>query len=289
MNAILLRTVTIILCLVLIGLLQNKIEAVEDNNDTTKLLYVPDIRVLHGLMLGDDAVAADLLWLRSIFYIASYHDHDAHDSEENHTRHEHEHEHDTHEHKDDSDQSNGEMDFLKNASVQNLLFSNEHSSEAMHLSKLLNMVTDLDSLFVTPFFEGALTLGLVFGRYDEALELLNKGIIALPDSWEMYYYSGFIKLFYLNDMNGSSDDMINAAMKPNVPPIVVQQAAAIKVGLGQREMVIEFLKTLYETTENGDLKEKIENMLAVYDLGMPKAPIDKKDIGDSLDSMLNNL
>lgn len=37
------------------------------------------------------------------------------------------------------------------------------------------------------------------------------------------------------------------------------------------------------------MREKIENMLAVYKDGKPKAPIKKRDIGDSLDSLLDKL
>ena len=151
------------------------------------------------------------------------------------------------------------------------------------------MVTDLDPRFKTPYFKGALNLGLAFGRFDEALELLSKGIRAVPDRWEMFYYCGFIKLFYLNDKESASDDLVKAALKPDAPPIVVQQAAAIKVGLGQKELAVAFLQTLYETTENEDMKEKIENMLKVYVKGKPKAPIIKKDISDTLDSLLQTL
>ncbi len=277
--------ISISVCLIFIGFLQARIETDLEDNDVSSLLFVPDIKVLHGLTLGDDAVAADLLWLRSIFYIASFHDHAEHATKENHSDHYHDSDHKNI----DGEQEFADVDLGQNAGVKNLLFSDEHRNEAVHLSRLLNIVTDLDSTFVTPYFEGALNLGLVFGRYDEALDLLSKGIIAVPNRWEMYYYRGFIKLFYLNDKIGASDDMIEAAAKPNAPPIIVQQAAAIKVGLGQTEMVIEFLRTLYETTESDDMREKIENMLAVYDYGKPKAPVKKKDIGSSLDSLLREL
>jgi hypothetical protein len=228
MKATLLKAFFIVICLILIVVLQNRIEAVEDDNDTTNLLYVPDIRVLHGLMLGDDAVAADLLWLLSIFYMASFHNHHAHGTEKNHI----EHDKDVGEKKYDSAQSFHNIDFGENIAVKKLLFSNEHRNDAIHLTKLLNMVTDLDSTFVTPYYEGAINLGLEFGRIDEAIELLNKGIRAVPEQWEMYYYSGFIKLFYLNDKSGAADDMIKAAIRPNAPPNVVQQAAAFKVWAG---------------------------------------------------------
>lgn len=283
--------------------LQEKVEsAVKANVSRQELLYVPSERMLHWMALGDDATAADLLWLRSIFYIAGFHDEVCHQCGFHHHEDDphvevHHHDHSQPEAEDSTQTSieKGyhlfqETDFRDIHEVRNLLFGNLKSEYAKHLYKLLDTSTNLDSLFAIPYYEGAMNLGLNFGRYDEAIALIEKGRKALPNRWEMYYYSGFIKLFYLNDKENAALDLRLAALKPNAPLIVVQHAAAVQVGAGMTEMALEFLRTLHDLTGDDYMKKKIEDMLAVYGAGMPAAPVPvKKDMGKLLDSLFIEL
>ncbi len=283
----------ILLTSILIGLsllvqIQNRIDVIEVSPDRElELLWVPDIRVVHGLALGDDNTAADMLWLRSIFYIAEQHPELAHHhGEECPICHDHFHKGEAHSHDfdhehhhrveetatpTDSEVSDEELpdnydplDFRHNRSLKNLLQYDVDSGKALHLYRLLNTVTDLDPMFAMPYFEGAMNLGLFEGRYNEAIKLIDKGVEALPDRWEMHYYRGFLRLFYMNDKAGAMSDIQTAALKPDAPIIVVQLAAALQVGLGHVDMALEFLQSIYEITDDPAMRDKIRNMLEVY-------------------------
>lgn len=278
--------------------LQSRIEAVEKGPGAElELLWVPDIRVVHGLALGDDNTAADMLWLRSIFYLAEQHpelDHHHHHGEECPVCHggsfggeKHTHTADNEGHSlphvhnnsiegkifgdpdttitDEEISGNYDpLDFRHNRSLKTLLLYDVNSGKSLHLYRLLNTATDLDPMFASVYYQGAMNLGMIEGRYNEALKLINKGIKARPDRWEMHYYRGFIRLFYLNDKAGAAIDIQTAALKPDAPVIVVQLAAALQVGIGNVDMALEFLRSLIEVTDDPVMREKIHNMLEVY-------------------------
>ena len=272
----------IIIGIVAILKLQARVEAVESEaREDLELLYIPDQRVLHGLALGDDNTAADLLWIRSIFYIAAYHNHYCphcshthdHDGEHDHKNADHH----QHEDTDPGTLTSGEsstqdtlkfadIDFRQVEAIRKTLCLDDVRTEQKQLSRLLNTVTNLDPMFVTPYYEGAVNLSLIGGRYEEAIQLINKGISHRQDRWELYYFRGFLHLFYLNDKEGAARDIQTAAMLPNAPIIIIKLAASINVGLNRRELALEFLRTLYEETGDEGLKEKILGIITEYNL-----------------------
>jgi len=288
MNAAALRYNLVAALMLLVGLaglvgLQNLIERSDEPSDAIKsLLFIPDHRILHILALGDNALAADLLWVRSVFYIA------ANDLEEKQEEH----------YKDlrtkalvtaDTVKSTDPLqtDFRSNPTMHSLFFWNLNSEDLPQLLTLAETVTDLDPRFVTPYVHGAMNLGLFAGRYEEAIKLLDKGVRNCPDNWEPNYYRGFLRLFYLNDKAGAAADVTEAAKKTNAPTIVIQLAAALTVGAGEREQAIDFLRSLREVTDDEQLQKKIDDMLKVYGSNAKIAPRKQvNEIGRKLGTIL---
>ncbi len=289
-------------------LLQHRVEAIQEERAAqSELLYVPDWRVLHGLALGDDATAADLLWIRSVFYISAQRFHDAYHEYLGVPHHHHGHHHEKvhhHNHKLDHKDIHRtdskrpveqipdsvdflELDFRKHPLLQGSLYWNIGSEDGRYLYRMLDIVTRLDPHFITPYVQGAMNLALMAGRYEEALDLLEKGTVEQPDRWEMPYYRGFIRLFFQNNKVGAVEDIQDAALKPDAPIIVVQLAAALQIGIGRRDLAVRYLRTIYEITEDEKLKTKIRDMLRVYG-GGPKAGTTarKPQVGKMLDSLL---
>ena len=267
-------------------MLQQRVEAVQARKPVeSELLYVPDWRVLHGMALGDDAAAADLLWVRSVFYIA------AAGFEEK--------QEDIHGDIDRQVQAGisrpdtvrfQDMDFREEPLLRGGLYWNIGGDEVRYLHRLLEIVTHLDPRFVTPYVQGALNLALMAGRYEEALDILKRGMAARPDRWEMPYYRGFILLFFQNDKVGAVEDIQDAALKPGAPVIVVQLAAALQVGIGRRDLAIRYLQSIYKMTDDEKLKKKIEDMLQVYGAGMKVGgTVHQPQVGGKLDSLLMGL
>lgn len=236
------------------------------NEPGNELLYLPDRQLLHIAALGDDMTAADLMWLRGVFYVAAQGFEEKQEESYKHwfIR------------QAASAQSDTidfwHYDFRQHPVIQHMLLWNLGSEDARELSRLLDNVTRLDSLFATPYVQGGLNLALMAGRPEEALKLLDRGVQAMPDRWEMPYYRGFIKLFFLNDKAGALDDISLAAQKPGVLPVVVDLAAALKMGMGKRDLALDFLRSLYDLTNDQTLKKNIGDLLARYEaLDNPKS------------------
>lgn len=262
--------------------LQASLDHVAIREPGKELLYLPDSKVFHALALGDDAAAADIVWLRGVFYIAA---NDVEEKQEDYY----------HELKlktppavsENKPVSFTETDFRNDPILRRMFFWNLNSNDAPHLMNLAERVSDLDPRFVTPYIHAASNLAMFFGRYPEARAILDRGVINCPDDWEPLYHRGFLRLFYENDKQGAASDIRRAAMLPGAPTIVIQLAAALEVGVGNRDVAIEFLLSLRELTTDEVLKKKIDDMLAVYGKGSPIASNAKKnEIGKLIDSLL---
>ncbi len=287
---------TLAACLTLLIFLQSRMEKLHAVRfDFGELLWVPDARIPHILALGDDNTAADMLWIRSIFYVGAYHglshEHHQHaDGEPEHhhsgygrhlrehvEKHDHEHEHAVHDHNHDIEHTGehhtGErdtlsfhnVDFREIPIIRNTLKGYLEKDEALHMYHLFNVITDLDPMFATPYFQGAIYLLVMAGRWEDALVLLEKGIRNRPDRWEMYYFKGFVNLFYQNDKIAAANELKRAAMQKDAPGYVMKFAATLHAGLGDLETALEFLRTLTEITEDKEMKARIEKQIEAYE------------------------
>lgn len=83
-----------------------------------------------------------------------------------------------------------------------------------------------------------------------SIELLSKGITALPQSWLLQYYRGFMYFYFLNEHEKALADFRAAATKPNAHPTIAQ--------LAERLDRTTALQTLSETTDDSSLKSFLE-------------------------------
>ena len=276
----------------IISILQARMEKLKAVHlDFGELLWVPDWKIPHLLALGDDDSAADMLWIRSVFYVGAFHVHDHEHGHDHECDDEHchchygvhvEHENEAHEHDSTIDHDEAEhqlqsaslkpdsvnfmdLDLGQIPAIQKSLQGKLHRGDAAHMFHLFDVITNLDPQFATPYYQGAMYLSLMTGRWEEALKLLNKGAINRPDVWQIPFYKGFIKLFYQNDKFGAANELTRAALQKGAPRFVVQLAAALQAGIGRTEAAIEFLRTLMEITEDEELKKQIEETIELYE------------------------
>ncbi len=269
----------------IVAVLQDRMETLKSQYiDFGELLWVPDWKIPHILALGDDDTAADLLWVRSTFYVGAYHGHHGH-HHEGHDGHEghhsqyglHQDGHDGHNHERERGAHDAEsepappdsVDFMevdlgKIPFIRNSLKGHLGAQEAVHMYHLFDVVTDLDPLFATPYYQGAMYLLLMAGRWREAQNLLDKGARERPDRWEMPYFKGFVNLFYVNDKTAAVKQIRTAAAKRGAPAFVIRLAAALQYGFGGVDTALEFLRSLAEVTEDEQLKGQIEEIILKY-------------------------
>ncbi len=265
--------------------LQANLDTLTLRQPSADLLYLPDRRVIHALVLGDDATGADILWLRGVFYIAA---NDVEEKQERYfanltTK-------ATPASVGGRQVSYADADFRSDPRLKSIFYWNINSKDAPQLLNLVQRVTDLDPNFATPYVYAAMSLAMFYGRYAEAREIIDKGVINCSDKWEPLYHRGFLRLFYENDKIGAAEDIRHAALLPGVPTIVIQLAAALEVGAGNRDVAIDFLRSLREVTTDEVLMKKIDDMLNVYGSGMKvQKSINENQVGGFLDSLYNDL
>ncbi|MFC1556185.1 hypothetical protein ACFL67_03795 [candidate division KSB1 bacterium] len=130
-----------------------------------------------------------------------------------------------------------------------------------YLYDLLNTVTELDPYFHLPYTFGGLFLTLKYGRPDLSVELLKKGREFIKDSWHIPYYLGFNYYFYLNDPLKAAEYYMEAARFEDAPKEVISLARGILMNEGKRNMAIEFITGVKESTDNPDTKKEMEKLL----------------------------
>lgn len=123
------------------------------------------------------------------------------------------------------------------------------------MAELFDVVTTL-----SPKFSSAYQSGLVIlpgeGFKDEAIALGKKGQLALPNSWELPYYTGLVYHIYKKDYVAAAKEFEKAAEKPDALPITKYFAGIYYKEADQRELAYQIFKTVYETSKDEFVRER---------------------------------
>jgi TPR repeat protein len=105
------------------------------------------------------------------------------------------------------------------------------------------------------------------GQIDEAFHLLEFGYRHNPDRWELPYYLAFLHLFYRGDAATALSYLKEAMVKPDAPPFVESLSLALSHRLNKTELVVDYLRGLYSSTNDPDVRQRIVTVL--QKLGTP--------------------
>ena len=107
------------------------------------------------------------------------------------------------------------------------------------LYPLLDLTTSLDPHFTVAYYFGSLFLAEPPpggpGRPDQAIVLLEKGLEALPDRWELAQSIGFVHYWWLEDYDEAAAWFTRASEFPNAPIWMAPLAAVTMAEGGSRE------------------------------------------------------
>jgi hypothetical protein len=126
---------------------------------------------------------------------------------------------------------------------------------------LLDRVTTVDPHFLLPYIFGGVYVLMDTGDLDDAEALLKKGFRQNPDSWQMAFYLGWLSWAYRDDPAGSREYMIQAVGKPGCPPYVSSLLSGVTREADQVEITRSYLRSILESTENPDIRARIESVL----------------------------
>ena len=220
------------------------------------LLYLPKSNLLKILSFGHQETIADYLWIKTVLYLGRYHDiaeklasghREYHDKN---NKHEHHH-------------NGSERIFKQNihTMLDKILYSKLGKNYLIHLSPLLNTITDLNPYFIKPYEIAGYILPMETGEVKEGLRLIKKGIKYNPDNWQLYFWEGFIYLFYYDDYLKAIESFKIASRKPDCPSYVIKSLVALYQATDRTEMGIHFFEILVEQTEDEKLKKQILEVL----------------------------
>ena len=89
------------------------------------------------------------------------------------------------------------------------------------LYPLLDLTTTLDPYFTIAYRFGAIFLSEAApggpGRPDQAIQLLQKGLISQPHKWQYFHDIAFVHYWHLRDFKTAADWFQRAADQPNAP------------------------------------------------------------------------
>lgn len=133
------------------------------------------------------------------------------------------------------------------------------------LSHMCNLVIDLDPKAAHVYQFGAVMLSWELGAPDESNALLTKAMKALPDNWLFPYLRGFNYLFFFKDPVHAKDDLLLAASKPNVHPMVANLAAKQISDLDNPAVAEETLKDLFNASADPVVREVLREKIAALE------------------------
>jgi tetratricopeptide (TPR) repeat protein len=121
------------------------------------------------------------------------------------------------------------------------------------LEPLLDLTTTLDPHFLIAYRFGAIFLALAPpdgpGRPDQAIALLEKGVAANPQAWQLAHDIAFTHYLYTGDYQAAADWFRKAAAMPGAPEWIGPLAAATVARGGDRQGARQMLRELGNAQE----------------------------------------
>lgn len=134
------------------------------------------------------------------------------------------------------------------------------------LYPIIDLVTDLDKKFLSPYLFGGLALSLTGMHVDESILILKKAYKMDPTVWQTGFYLGFNYWYYLQEYDRAVEYTSKAASQPGAPSFISNLAANLYAESKRPDMAIDFLKNLKETTRDEDAKKDIDARIIVAEV-----------------------
>ncbi|MFP4417909.1 MAG: hypothetical protein ACLFSB_11610 [Chitinispirillaceae bacterium] len=154
--------------------------------------------------------------------------------------------------------------------IETILYFGSHvftDRQFPYLVSLVDAVTKLNPQFY-PAYEFA---GVIIPRYtdspDAARVILNRGInhVSTQRAYKLAFYLGWLYYNHYQDYALAGEYLALAASHPKAPPYLAGLAARAYTNAGERQTAVQFLRYLYDATENPSVRyaisEKLTGML----------------------------
>jgi len=148
-------------------------------------------------------------------------------------------------------------------SVQYLIIQGIYQKDSL-MYQYLDIVTSLDPRFEYPYLFANLILPR-FGSIDDARLLTERGISAIPSSWQIPFYLGVQYRVVSGDYEQALKYIKIAATKPNKPDFVDTLIAAYTLKSGDQVGARELFEVIYKTSTNEFVKQSAKGWIQQID------------------------
>ena len=115
------------------------------------------------------------------------------------------------------------------------------------IGHVMGIVGELDPQFTQPYVFGAFVLAQELRQPQRGIDLLEQGLAANPDSWELAFETGFLHYVCRHDYVAAAKYFTRASRMPNHPEYVERFAAFANQRSGNPEMAVLLWKRVLAT------------------------------------------
>jgi len=140
-------------------------------------------------------------------------------------------------------------------------FGSKHRANSKQyklLAPLLDITTPLDPHLIVAYQFGSTFLAQKppegAGQPEESVRLIEKGIRANPETWQLYYELGFLQYMELHDPAAAARTFERGSTIPHAHPFLKILAASMAQHAGERNLARMLWTTTYQTTEDSMIK-----------------------------------
>ena len=119
----------------------------------------------------------------------------------------------------------------------------------------LDVITTLDPQYAYAYYAGGVILGDLANRPDLSIRLLEKGVSANPDVWNIPFLLGYNHYFLLGDPAKGAEYIMQAARLPGGPSYLPGLATRMAAEAGNPDTALAFLEARLLETHDSEMRE----------------------------------
>jgi tetratricopeptide (TPR) repeat protein len=125
----------------------------------------------------------------------------------------------------------------------------------------LDVITTLDPQYANAYYTGGIILGDLANRPDLSIRLLERGVSANPDVWNIPFLLGYNYYFLLGDPAKGAEYIMKAASLPDGPAYLPGLATRIAAEAGSPNTALAFLEARMRETQDQEMREVLANRM----------------------------
>ena len=119
----------------------------------------------------------------------------------------------------------------------------------------LDVITMLDPQYAYAYYAGGIILGDLANRPDLSIRLLERGVSANPDVWNIPFLLGYNYYFLLGDPVKGAEYIMKAASLPDGPSYLPGLATRMAAEAGSPDTAMAFLEARLRETQDPEMRE----------------------------------